>query len=534
VIALAFKDQFQETAHAPFWTPAGFWQRLSSMRFALWLLLIIALGSVLGVIVGNEYPTNVMGWRELAAKKAGPVLFHVLDFFQMFDAFRSWWYRLLLGALSLSLLACIIKRSRGAWKRAMKATFLEQPEYYERYDQRATCRVKASEPFAALGAPLRKRLFRLERRPGPDGSLVLAAHRGGVARFGPILTHCGLLFLVVGGLVSAVAGLKTHVWLAPGDEIDSLDRCYFAEESSDASGNATGAANALVPLGFDLRLDDFEIQYNDQGMIKQYLSTVTVTPKTGEPFRQVISVNHPLRLAHFNFYQASYQTSYNSVRSLQIAIQDSTRADLVEPFEVALDEPFDLPIPGLHAVASRFFGHAMVGEGGIYNASFEHQNPAVLIEVYQGEEELWHQWAFARFRDMHMGQNHPLNFVVLDYEPDYLTGLEITRESATWLMWAGFSLCTLGLLLSFTIAHRQIWALALPDGPSKWRVSVAAWTNRDSSLLGREFERWAQSWRKSGEIADLRLYSRGEGEPGARISGGDRSRESREDRENGD
>ncbi len=500
-----FDDEFQERAHAPWWTPAGWWQRLSSMRFALWLLLILAVGSVLGIIVGDQYPTNVPGWQELARQKAGPVLYPILDFFHMFDATRSWWYRLLIGLLSLSLLACVAKRSRGAWKRAMHASFLERPEYYERYDTWAEGEVDGADPLAPFAARLRAKLFRVRRREGAGGAAMLAANRGGLTRFGPISIHIGILLLVVGGLVSALFGLKTMAWLEPGDEIDAVDPLYFA-------GGAENPDDQLVDLPYSLRLDDFRIELNDRGMVKQYVSTVEVIPHEGggEPFVREISVNHPLRRGGFNFYQASYQASARSVRSLQVSVQDTTGATLMPPRTVELGERFPLPGDGLEAVAQRFVGHAMVGEHGVYNASFEHRNPAVLFQVLRGDDELWSQWSFVRFPEMHMGGGHALNLVVDDYEPAYATGLEVTRAPAAWIIWAGIVVTTLGLILSFFFSHRQVWVLAEPAGERRWRVRLAAFTNRDRSVLGRDLGGLIGHWRRDEGVRRLVMHSAGD------------------------
>jgi len=471
------------------------------MRFALWLLLLLALGGVLGVFIGDQFPTNVPGWPEKAAAKAGPILFPVLRFFELFDAMRSWWYRLLILLLSLSLFACVCKRTRVAWNLAWGTSFLNERATFTPFRQRTGFLLEGDGSLAPLAAPLRRQFFRVRSRETEKGGRLLYASRGGGSRFGPVLTHLGLLLLVVGGLFSTVFGLKTMVWLAPGDEINAVDPGFFPPVNA-----AEDFEVDPVPLGFTLRLDDFEIDRNEQGQVRQYLSTVTVCPAGGEPFQQVISVNHPLRLAGFNFYQASYEVSGSSAAALRVAFRDTAGATLAPSLAVELGQRFALPgaenAPPLEAVAKRFLGHAMVGDDGVYNASFELRNPAVLFRVFRGEQELWHQWSFAFFPEMHAGHSGHLNLVLEDFDLAYLTGLEVTRAPAGWVIWSGLGLCTLGLLLTFLIAHLQIWALAEPAGQGRWRVHVAARTNRDSSLFDRSFRRWVSAWQQSGRLTE--------------------------------
>lgn len=482
---------------APVWTPGALWNRLSNMRFALWLLLGIALGGVLGTVVSDAYPTNAPNWERLAEQKAGPALFPILKFFEMFDPFRSWWFRALVGLLMLSLTACAIKRGRGVWRRALFLSWLDQPRFYERYDHRAMLESKSDDPFAPIVAPLRRTLYRVQVREAAGGARLLAADRGGFCRFGPFLTHVGLLLLLVGGGVMMVWGLKTMLWLGPGESADALHIHRDDESSHDAGQH---------PLPFAIKVNDFQVELNDQGMVKQYRSDVTVTPKAGAAFDYRIEVNHPLRFAGYNFYQASYQPAYDQVARLTVAPVDSAGHDQQAPVAVRFGERFPLG-GGLEAEAVRFFCDARVGQGGLQNVSFEHRNPAFLFRVTRDGQEVGTQWSFVAFPTMRIGTFDDMGIAVRGYDPAYATGLEVTRAPMAGLVWLGIILCSLGLILTFNVAHRQLWALAEPDGKGGWTVHVAAFTNRASLLFAGDFRRWAERWAKSPAVRNLRVHA---------------------------
>ncbi|MHB8077810.1 MAG: cytochrome c biogenesis protein ResB [Candidatus Krumholzibacteriia bacterium] len=463
------------------------------MRFALWLLLVMAVGSVVGVIVSDQYPIDRMNWEQLAEKKAGPALFPILKFFGMFDPFRSWWFRGLVVLLTLALLACAIKRARGVWRRALFASWIEQARFFDRYDNRATFDCKGDDPFAMIAAPLRRTLYRVERRSGPGDALLLAANRGGPARFGPFLSHAGLLFLLVGGLVTTVFGLKTMLWLAPGESSDTLTVGETGEREH--------------PLPFTIAVDDFNVELNAQGMVRQYRSDLTVTPRHGAPFKQQIAVNHPLRFGGYNFYQASYQPARDRVKSLTAAVHDTSGHELSPPREVRFGERLPLG-GGFAAEAIRYLPDARVGPDGLQNVSPDPNNPAFLFRILQDGQQVGTQWVFTRFPDMVMGDWTERRLAVQDFEPAYATGLEVTRAPFTGLIWAGLLLSTIGLVLSFNVAHRQLWALAEPDGKGGWRVHVAVFTNRASLLFGQDFRRWAEKWGADPGVRNLRVTTR--------------------------
>jgi len=465
------------------------------MRFALWLLLAIALGGVIGTVVGDAYPTNVPNWEQLAERKAGPALFPVLKFFGMFDPFRSWWFRGLVGLLMLSLTACAIKRGRGVWRRALFLSWLDQPRFYERYDHRATLESKGDDPFAPIAGPLRRTLYRVRTREAEGGARLLSADRAGFCRFGPFMTHVGLLLLLVGGGVMMVFGLKTMLWLGPGESADAL-------HLHGAGEHAEGAHHALP---FTITLNDFQVELNPQGMVKQYRSDVTITPRVGASFDHRIEVNHPLRHAGYNFYQASYQPAYDRVARLTVAVVDTTGADLQPPVAVPFGERFPLG-DGLEAEAVRFLPDARVGQNGLHNASLDHRNPAFLFRVLRAGEEIGTQWSFVAFPTMRIGSFDALGLAVRGYDPAYATGLEVTRAPMAALVWAGIVLCSAGLLLTFNMAHRQLWALAVPDGKGGWAVHVAAFTNRASLLFAGDFRRWAEKWARDTSVRNLRVH----------------------------
>ena len=106
---------------------------------------------------------------------------------------------------------------------------------------------------------------------------------------------------------------------------------------------------------------------------------------------------------------------------------------------------------------------------------------------------------------MHFGSWGERTLVIGDAEPAFATGLEVTRAPAAGLIWAGIVLCTLGLIGAFMVSHRQVWAMAVPDGRGGWTVHVAAFSNKGLVLFASDFRRWAEGWSRGEGVSKLHL-----------------------------
>ncbi len=107
------------------------WNSMKSMKFAIVVLLILAFTSIFNLFA-NEFLPSINGDISQAYKvyKAtyGDFRASLLMFFQMSSPYRSWWYTLLLGTLTLSLMICVIDRSPNVFKRVFKPKFINDPK----------------------------------------------------------------------------------------------------------------------------------------------------------------------------------------------------------------------------------------------------------------------------------------------------------------------------------------------------------------------------------------------------------------------
>src|SRR5262245_58252551 len=180
------------------------WRTLRSMRTALVLLFLLAAASAVGSLLPQipNSPDRVASYR-VAHPGLG-------DFFAragFFDVFGSWWFVLILALLFVSLVACLIPRSR-AMIRSIRQRPIQARELdaFPRYQEV----VVPGEPEAAAATArgvLRRHRYRVE--VSEDGRAV-AAEKGALREAGSLVFHWAFVLLLISVIVGKGTGYVGH------------------------------------------------------------------------------------------------------------------------------------------------------------------------------------------------------------------------------------------------------------------------------------------------------------------------------------
>ncbi len=303
----------RETVSQPRLGPVGWlrwgWRQLTSMRTALVLLLLLAIAAVPGSIVPQRTadPNGVTQWRT-----DNPDLYPVLDKLQLFDVYTSAWFSAIYILLFISLIGCVIPRTRHHWN-AMKARPPRTPVRLSRLDDHAEATVAlppgtdAAEAEAAAAdavqlaeAQLKASGYRVERYDG-RGTASVSAERGYLRETGNLVFHGAL----VGVLLSVgIGGGLTYTGQTVITEGDSFVNSIGLGYTSFNPGRFVDVEN-LPP--YALTLDRFDVTYTalgeaGQGQAGDFAANLTVTEPGQAPRPGVVRVNHPLELAGDRIY----------------------------------------------------------------------------------------------------------------------------------------------------------------------------------------------------------------------------------------
>lgn len=501
------------------------------MKFAIIVLIVLAVVSVLSLFIGEFYPVKASGpgWQEFWRQKLGlsrPV-FDFFTFLKLQDPYRSWWYQVLLLLLSFSLFACIIERIPIVM-RAMKLGDPRGPD--------EVSKLPASKTFSVSAQPeqLFRRLphmFRF-RKVHQGDEWRLAGSHGALSNLGPILAHTGLLCLALGGLFASLLGFRTTVYGLPGDvltdpgfnfavRVDSFKIEYYplgigqwvlvddsfigkivGREKGDRFQVETRSHSdqpTILMVDASEIKNQFDIQ-SDRGNIRDYISVLTVLENGEEVYKHRVEVNKPLRYKGYRFYQTSFDPDNPRVEaqidSALIVIKHQSDEAALDTVYLSQTQPIKLP-DGNELKLARFLPDFRLDGGKAVSASAQLRNPALLLEVYNNGGELYHQWCFTRSSFQHSQAQAAYSFQALDFfgfkaSITYPTVLQVNRNPGSWLIWLGFALATLGLILSFYLVHRRLWVVIREKGESRCEVLMGGSTAKNPDLFRQKFERWVQ------------------------------------------
>ncbi|WP_404391611.1 cytochrome c biogenesis protein ResB [Humibacillus xanthopallidus] len=263
------------------------WRQLTSMRTALFLLLLLSVAAVPGSIFPQR---NIDSGRVADYIAQNPTTSPWLDRFGFFDVYASPWFSAIYLLLFVSLVGCIVPRTK-VHLAALRATPPRAPSRLTRLDEHAEV-VTDLSPEEALGVArevLRGKRFRLHSHDDTS----LSGESGYLRETGNLVFHLALTGIIVGMAVGHVFGWRGDIILPEGTRFASSAGTY-----NTISPGPWVDTESLPP--FVLGLDRLDVQFNETpgrgfGTPREFTAYTTLQPEPGAPATdETISVNHPI------------------------------------------------------------------------------------------------------------------------------------------------------------------------------------------------------------------------------------------------
>lgn len=295
----------------------------SSMRFAISLLTIIAVASIVGTVLkqNEPYPSYVIEF--------GQFWFGIFEWLGLFDVYHSGWFLLILLFLVVSTALCIYRNTPGMLREIRSYREHASEASLQAFSHRTNYPVQTDEATAerlAQWLAAKKYAFKQVRRD--DGSTLFAGKTGSMQKLGYFFAHGAIVLICIGGLLDGNIILKLQQLSGEKrSETRDLPQSQVPAASRLGAGNLSYRGNVTVPTGsavdmvflnsgdgymvqelpFELRLDRFHVEHYATGQPKLFASDVTVTSKaSGKSTKATIKVNHPLVIDGVSIYQASF------------------------------------------------------------------------------------------------------------------------------------------------------------------------------------------------------------------------------------
>jgi cytochrome c biogenesis protein len=276
------------------------WRQLTSMRTALILLFLLALGSVPGSILPQEGadPASVTEYFQ-----AHPALAPWLNRLGLFNVFAAPWFAAIYLLLFASLIGCVVPRT---FKLAGSARTPppRAPRNLERLPNSVaySSTLTPADAADAAASVLSGRRFRIRRPGAGDAGQWVSAEKGYLREVGNLLFHLSLLGVLISIALGGLFGYKADQLVVQGPGNGFSDTAAALAEFH--PGRLVSASD-LAP--FSLTLDKFTADYIDSGQnIGQpaaFNADVTYTSSPGAaPQKYDIQVNHPLSVDSVKVY----------------------------------------------------------------------------------------------------------------------------------------------------------------------------------------------------------------------------------------
>ena len=305
---------------------------LSSMRFAIALLTIICIASVIGTVVQqHQPPVNYVN-------QFGPFWSEVFGRLGLYAVYSAGWFLLILAFLVISTSLCIARHAPKivADLKTTKEGIRESALAAFHHKARGSLALSREQALARVGEVLAGSGWSGKAQVRDNGIMV-AARQGAANKLGYLAAHGAIVLICIGGLfdgdliVRAQMALLGKTPFSGGGLIKDVPAAHRLSPS-----NPTFRGNLYVPEGasagtavinltdgivlqdlpFQIELKKFVVEYYDTGMPKLFASDIVVHDADGTKTAAKVKVNEPFIHQGIAIYQSSFEDGGSRLKLL--------------------------------------------------------------------------------------------------------------------------------------------------------------------------------------------------------------------------
>jgi cytochrome c biogenesis protein len=493
------------------------WRALTSMRTALILLFLLALGALPGALLPQRSLNQQLVDQYFTDH---PTVAPLLSHLGFFDVFAAPWFAAVYLLLMVSLVGCVLPRTIEHAK-GLRAAPVATPRNLARLPHHATATLDLPPEEAAARVRGRLRGWRRTEKEAGSGRTI-SAEKGYLREAGNLLFHLSLIGLLVGFAGGKLYGYEGQVIVMSGGG-QFCNTGILGYDSFQAGLQVDGTN--LTP--FCVQVNDFDATYQPNGQAESYRAAIgyqtTADLQSGHtnqwrPYQ--LEVNHPLRLDGSRVYllgngyapkftvtfpngqQRTGEIQWKAVDQNTMLSEGATKFEPPGVTDEQQRRSSQLAITGLLAPTS--------SRGQVVTSVFPAlDDPEVAIDVYRGDLGLDDGRGQSIFEvDQSQIDSGALKRIV---RTNLVPGQSVTLDDGTTVRfdsvqkWVSLQvshdpgqdavlvfavLMLLGLGLSLSIRRRRFWARLVPtaDG-TRTIVEIGGLARTDRAGYGEEFDR---------------------------------------------
>ena len=310
------------TPNSPSFGRAVF-ELMSSMRFAISLLSILAIASIIGTVLKQAEPYNNY------IIQFGPYWFEFFKTLGLYDVYHAVWFLLILTFLVASTSVCISRNAPNFVKemRSFREHVSETSLVSFKHQHEVSIAQPPEAYAASAQAYLQAQGYKVKNLPRDTG-VLLAAKAGSGNRVGYLLAHSAIVLICIGGLLDGNLIFKVQQLIGtkkietrdiPQSQVPAISRLKPSNPSFRGSVQIPEGGSADVvflnvadgylvqDLPFTVALKQFRIEHYSTGQPKNFESDLVLFDASGKKVKEAtIAVNHPLIYGGVAIYQASF------------------------------------------------------------------------------------------------------------------------------------------------------------------------------------------------------------------------------------
>lgn len=469
------------------------WNFFSSVKVAVWLIVITLVGAALGTIYPQESTFINLDDPAQYYKDTYGTWGQIYQALGLSRTYESWWFVGLLVMIGTSLVICSLDRVLPLYRALSKQQIRKHLTFIKR-QQTVYEGMLDQDPEAwtqAFAEQLKRKRYRVAR----EGTALLA-EKNRFSRWGPYINHIGLIVFLLAVLGRGVPAwhMDQYVSVDEGQTKQIPNTNYYVKnekftvefyKDSELPDSLKGTNRAKL--------------YETKAVLYEctaYCDDPVKDPVLTEVDRHDIRVNSPLSYKGLKLYQYNYEERIRLI-SVRPMLVDSKTGQSYGPFELPMSNP---PLtykvgPYTLKLNDVFPDFGMDEQNRPMTKSRDPNNPAFVFlvtgpglskegEIYiyfplpSAEDKLLEQQINASFQKS--GNNTGrFSFQVGKMEnvkfSQYTTYLNVRVDRAMPYIWIGAGISMIGLVMGFYWQHRRVW-LRIDDG----KLTLGAHTNKNT------------------------------------------------------
>lgn len=469
------------------------WNFFSSVKIAVWLIVITLVGAAIGTIYPQESTFINMDDPAQYYKDTYGIwgqIYHALGFSRTYE---SWWFVGLLVMIGTSLVICSLDRVLPLYKALSRQQIRKHLSFLTR-QQTVYAGPIAEDPEAwteKLAVQLRKKRYKVHR----EGA-ALMAEKNRFSRWGPYINHIGLIIFLLAVLLRGVPAwhMDQYVSLDEGQIKQIPNTNYYVKNEK-----FTVEFYKDDELPDSLKGTNRAKLYETKAVLytcTAYCDDPVKDPVLTEVTRHDIQVNSPLSYKGLKLYQFNYEPKIHLI-SVKPMLVDSKTGKSYGPFDLPMDNP---PLtysvgPYTLKLSDVFPDFGLDDQNRPMTKSRDPNNPAFVFIVtgpdLPTDGEIYIYFPLPSQEDKTLekqindsfqksGNNSGrFTFDVGKMEnvqfSQYTSDLNVRVDRAMPYVWVGAGISMIGLVMGFYWQHRRVWT-RIDDGA----LTLGAHTNKNT------------------------------------------------------